>query len=123
MTFVIHCHTYLGCIGCHLIKYDSPFFYGTTCYILGIRCLSCIHFETNFRKFSVFRKAAVPRDTQLYFDVTPQQWPIIYSSIYNIGFMGMEKLHPFDSGKWGRVFKFLKGLNRSSLFVCFSFFV
>ncbi|KAL2634485.1 hypothetical protein R1flu_005964 [Riccia fluitans] len=33
--------------------------------------------------------------------------PLIYSSGYNIGFMGLEKLHPFDSGKWGRIRDFL----------------
>ncbi|KAH9504753.1 Histone deacetylase 11 [Bulinus truncatus] len=36
------------------------------------------------------------------------QWPIIYSSEYNIGFCGLEKLHPFDAGKWGKIFEFLK---------------
>ena len=39
----------------------------------------------------------------------PHQWPIVYSSAYNIGFLGMEKVHPFDSGKWGKIFNFLKG--------------
>ncbi|XP_059170757.1 histone deacetylase 11-like isoform X2 [Physella acuta] len=40
--------------------------------------------------------------------VNKTQWPIIYSSEYNIGFCGLEKLHPFDAGKWGRIFEFLK---------------
>uniref|UniRef100_A0A8C4QJC4 Histone deacetylase 11 n=2 Tax=Eptatretus burgeri TaxID=7764 RepID=A0A8C4QJC4_EPTBU len=35
-------------------------------------------------------------------------WPIVYSPIYNISFLGMEKLHPFDAGKWGRVVNYLK---------------
>lgn len=39
----------------------------------------------------------------------PHQWPIVYSNSYNIGFLGMEKVHPFDSGKWGKIFNFLKG--------------
>ncbi|ESP04563.1 hypothetical protein LOTGIDRAFT_237312 [Lottia gigantea] len=47
--------------------------------------------------------------TQLYKDVLNTQWPIIYTPEYNISFMGLEKLHPFDSAKWGRVFEFLKG--------------
>ena len=51
-----------------------------------------------------------PLTTPLYFDIKETQWPIIYSPDYNIGFMGLEKLHPFDAGKWGRVFEFLKGL-------------
>ena len=38
------------------------------------------------------------------------QWPIVYSSNYNIGFMGFERLHPFDSGKWGKIFTYLEGM-------------
>lgn len=45
---------------------------------------------------------------RLYVELTSSQWPIVYTSDYNIGFLGLEKLHPFDSGKWGRVFEFLK---------------
>ena len=41
--------------------------------------------------------------------VDAHQWPIIYSSAYNIGFLGMEKIHPFDSGKWGKVYQSLVG--------------
>lgn len=41
--------------------------------------------------------------------IRPDQWPIIYSPVYNIGFMGFEKMHPFDSGKWGKVYQFLLG--------------
>jgi histone deacetylase 11 len=33
--------------------------------------------------------------------------PIIYSSAYNIAFLGLERLHPFDSSKWGRIERFL----------------
>ena len=47
--------------------------------------------------------------TNLYVSVRDTQWPIIYSPEYNIGFLGLEKLHPFDAGKWGKVFQFLKG--------------
>ena len=39
----------------------------------------------------------------------PGQWPIVYSNSYNIGFMGLQRLHPFDSGKWGKIFTYLKG--------------
>ncbi|MEE6501556.1 hypothetical protein FKM82_004244 [Ascaphus truei] len=46
--------------------------------------------------------------TQLYFDVSPTCWPIVYSADYNITFMGLEKMHPFDSGKWGKVINFLR---------------
>jgi histone deacetylase 11 len=34
--------------------------------------------------------------------------PIFYRDEYNISFMGLEKLHPFDSQKYGRVFSYLK---------------
>ncbi|XP_025106879.1 histone deacetylase 11-like isoform X2 [Pomacea canaliculata] len=46
--------------------------------------------------------------TRLYIDVRDDQWPIVYCSDYNISFLGLEKLHPFDAGKWGRVIEFLK---------------
>ncbi|XP_021739025.1 histone deacetylase 2-like isoform X1 [Chenopodium quinoa] len=45
--------------------------------------------------------------SKLYFDVPPSKVPLIYSSDYNISFLGMEKLHPFDSSKWGRICQFL----------------
>lgn len=35
----------------------------------------------------------------------------MYHPNYNITFMGLEKLHPFDAGKWGKVIHFLKGDN------------
>ncbi|CAF1155745.1 unnamed protein product [Didymodactylos carnosus] len=57
------------------------------------------------------QKSSAPNNshqTTLYKDIGPHQWPIIYSSRYNIGFMKMEKLHPFDSGKWGKIIRFLK---------------
>ncbi|KAJ7390876.1 Histone deacetylase 11 [Desmophyllum pertusum] len=51
------------------------------------------------------------QECHLYVEVTANQWPIVYSEDYNIGFMGLEKLHPFDSGKWGKVFQYLKDAN------------
>ncbi|GLJ05220.1 hypothetical protein SUGI_0014030 [Cryptomeria japonica] len=45
--------------------------------------------------------------TKLYFDISQSKVPLIYSSSYDISFMGIEKLHPFDSSKWGRIRKFL----------------
>ena len=50
------------------------------------------------------------RKSKLYVTVEPHQWPIVYSPHYNISFLGFEKLHPFDSGKWGKVYNFLKGM-------------
>lgn len=43
------------------------------------------------------------RDTRLYIDVDDSKLPIVYSRHYNIHFFGLEKLHPFDSTKWGNV--------------------
>ncbi|XP_064944457.1 histone deacetylase 2 isoform X1 [Musa acuminata AAA Group] len=54
---------------------------------------------------------AIRRDrilsSNLYFDVLPSKVPVIYSSSYDIAFFGIEKLHPFDSSKWGRICQFL----------------
>uniref|UniRef100_A0A671E9N7 Histone deacetylase 11 n=1 Tax=Rhinolophus ferrumequinum TaxID=59479 RepID=A0A671E9N7_RHIFE len=50
----------------------------------------------------------MPHTTQLYQHVPESHWPIVYSPRYNITFMGLEKLHPFDAGKWGKVISFLK---------------
>ncbi|XP_030063626.1 histone deacetylase 11 isoform X1 [Microcaecilia unicolor] len=50
----------------------------------------------------------MPHETRLYRDVPSTCWPIVYSPEYNITFMGLEKLHPFDAGKWGKVINFLK---------------
>uniref|UniRef100_A0A3Q2QLR8 Histone deacetylase 11 n=1 Tax=Fundulus heteroclitus TaxID=8078 RepID=A0A3Q2QLR8_FUNHE len=46
--------------------------------------------------------------TELYASIPPSCLPIVYHPDYNITFMGLEKLHPFDSGKWGKVIHFLK---------------
>lgn len=51
-----------------------------------------------------------PHPTQLYQHVPDSRWPIVYSPRYNITFLGLEKLHPFDAGKWGKVISFLKGM-------------
>ncbi|KAG1335409.1 histone deacetylase 2 [Cocos nucifera] len=45
--------------------------------------------------------------SKLYFDVPISKVPLIYSTSYDIAFLGIEKLHPFDSSKWGRICKFL----------------
>ncbi|GKV00159.1 hypothetical protein SLEP1_g12899 [Rubroshorea leprosula] len=45
--------------------------------------------------------------SKLYFDVPLSKVPVIYSPSYDIAFLGIEKLHPFDSKKWGRVCQFL----------------
>nr|CAB3252067.1 histone deacetylase 11 [Phallusia mammillata] len=48
------------------------------------------------------------KNSSLYtFNLKTTSWPIVYDAGYNITFMGVEKLHPFDSSKWGRVHNFL----------------
>uniref|UniRef100_A0A9J2P5T8 Histone deacetylase 11 n=1 Tax=Ascaris lumbricoides TaxID=6252 RepID=A0A9J2P5T8_ASCLU len=49
-------------------------------------------------------KLAYVTETRLYSGIRADQWPIVYHSLYNISFFGIEKLHPFDSAKWGRVY-------------------
>ena len=66
--------------------------------------INCIFFITSAPCSSTDRP-----ETHLYVEINATQWPIVYSRSYNIGFLGLEKLHPFDSGKWGRVFDFLQG--------------
>ncbi|KAJ8984438.1 hypothetical protein NQ317_012502 [Molorchus minor] len=46
--------------------------------------------------------------TDLYINISREQWPIIYRHGYNVNFMGLEKLHPFDAHKWHNIYKFLK---------------
>lgn len=60
---------------------------------------------------AVSDKEAIRRNrilsSKLYFDVPLSKVPLIYSSSYDIAFLGIEKLHPFDSSKWGRICRFL----------------
>uniref|UniRef100_A0AC34GYE2 Histone deacetylase domain-containing protein n=1 Tax=Panagrolaimus sp. ES5 TaxID=591445 RepID=A0AC34GYE2_9BILA len=51
------------------------------------------------------KKRRIVRDSQLRLKISSHQWPIVYSSHYNITCMGLERCHPFDSTKWGKVFK------------------
>lgn len=52
--------------------------------------------------------ACSSHQTELYAQVPTSRLPIVYSPNYNITFLGLEKLHPFDAGKWGKVIRFLK---------------
>ncbi|KAF8040688.1 hypothetical protein BT93_B2808 [Corymbia citriodora subsp. variegata] len=45
--------------------------------------------------------------SKLYSDVPLSKVPLVYSPSYDIAFLGIEKLHPFDSSKWGRICQFL----------------
>ncbi|XP_053155421.1 histone deacetylase 11 isoform X3 [Hemicordylus capensis] len=61
-----------------------------------------------FGGFPQVTEISLLHKTELYHDIPPKCWPIVYSPDYNITFMGLEKLHPFDAGKWGKVINFLK---------------
>lgn len=52
-------------------------------------------------------KAQSVASTNLWFEIAPQQCPIVYREEYNVNFGGFEKLHPFDASKWGNIFEFL----------------
>lgn len=56
------------------------------------------------------RETAVAESSLSQPKIDAHQWPIVYHRCYNIGFFGIEKMHPFDAGKWGKVFQSLKGL-------------
>lgn len=54
-------------------------------------------------------KKELVEQTKLYTEIQPHQWPIVYHpDYYNINFFGLEKLHPFDAGKWGKIYENLK---------------
>ncbi|CAL4889115.1 unnamed protein product [Urochloa decumbens] len=47
--------------------------------------------------------------SRLYLDDVPSsKAPVVYSPAYDFSFNGIEKQHPFDSAKWGRVRSFLE---------------
>lgn len=41
-------------------------------------------------------------------NIKSDQWPIVYRSEYNVRFMGLEIMHPFDAKKWANIFNYLK---------------
>ncbi|VFQ97721.1 unnamed protein product [Cuscuta campestris] len=67
---------------------------------------SAIPTPKNADEFEAVRRSRI-LSSKLYFDVPPSKAPIIYSSSYDISFLGIEKLHPFDSSKWGHICQFL----------------
>ncbi|XP_054265341.1 histone deacetylase 11 isoform X2 [Macrosteles quadrilineatus] len=62
-----------------------------------------------FKRHSSVRdsKNSEPK-TNLWFDISTEQWPIVYCNHYNVRFGGLEKLHPFDAVKWANIFQYLK---------------
>ncbi|VDK76549.1 unnamed protein product [Onchocerca ochengi] len=53
------------------------------------------------------KELAAVKASKLYKEIGRDQLPIIYHPIYNISFCGIERCHPFDSRKWGRVYETL----------------
>ncbi|VBB32310.1 unnamed protein product [Acanthocheilonema viteae] len=53
------------------------------------------------------RQLAAVKASKLYREIEGDQLPIVYHPIYNISFCGIERCHPFDSHKWGRVYETL----------------
>ena len=79
--------------------------------VLVVACLCFLETLTTSMSWLAFWRGGQPAEQiDVYRNITENQWPIVYSSSYNIGFMRMERLHPFDSGKWGRVFGMLRGM-------------
>lgn len=54
-------------------------------------------------EISSSERAGRIKSSKLYFTISQDKVPLIYSASYNIAFLGLEKLHPFDSSKWGRI--------------------
>ncbi|KIH68697.1 hypothetical protein ANCDUO_00964 [Ancylostoma duodenale] len=46
--------------------------------------------------------------TDLLVDISDHQCPLVFHEIYDVKMFGIEKCHPFDAGKWGRVYAKLK---------------
>ncbi|CAK5027523.1 unnamed protein product [Meloidogyne enterolobii] len=66
--------------------------------------------ELDFRPIASTSSESKTRFSHLYsVQLKQHQCPIVYTNEYNISFFGIERLHPFDSKKWGRVFQFLVG--------------
>lgn len=51
----------------------------------------------------VIKNKTLIRESNLIPHVPLSVWPIVYHPKYNISFFGIEKLHVFDTKKWGKV--------------------
>jgi len=56
--------------------------------------------------------------TRLYVPIKDFQWPIIYSTEYDVTLCGIERLQAYDTSKGRNVFALLKG-TYTSVFVIF----
>ncbi|KAF5468007.1 hypothetical protein F2P56_012203, partial [Juglans regia] len=70
------------------------------------RAMSSASSSSSATEAETLRRSRILK-SKLYLDVPLSKVPVIYSASYDIAFLGIEKLHPFDSSKWGRVCRFL----------------
>ncbi|VDP41126.1 unnamed protein product [Heligmosomoides polygyrus] len=63
-----------------------------------------------FFKFacSLFSGSDRALQTQLLVSIADHQCPLVFHEIYDVKMFGIEKCHPFDAGKWGRIYAKLK---------------
>lgn len=54
-------------------------------------------------------------ESNLYFDIRDDQWPIIYDDRYNVSVMGLERLHIFDAKKWRNVIQVILSYTYNSI--------
>lgn len=74
--------------------------------------MKIIFFNSIKKEMIVFfssKQLTAVRTSKLYKGLKRGQLPIVYHPIYNISFYGIERCHPFDSRKWGRVYDMLLG--------------
>lgn len=69
-----------------------------------------MHFSIPGRSFLTIQAHQASMSQRLYKEICADQLPIVYSPQYDITFGGLERLHPFDSAKWGKIVRLLQGL-------------
>lgn len=90
-------------------------------WIIIISCPGNFSFDIISRNYCIPKLKIFWYFSSLYFDISSKQLPIIYRKEYNVKFLGLEKLHVFDSSKWGHIFDVSKSFSLF-LLVCQSHF-
>ncbi|XP_047306208.1 LOW QUALITY PROTEIN: histone deacetylase 2 [Impatiens glandulifera] len=96
----------LGCIFSNLLSVSLSLFMSTATSSTALSSSTETCTSSTATVAQTMRKSRI-LSSKLYLDVPPSKVPVIYSSSYDISFLGIEKLHPFDSSKWGRICCFL----------------
>lgn len=79
---------------------------------LSVTLVSVLIFAQPPSKIMKTKKAPPP-------DISNNRLPIVFSKDYDISILGLENFHPFDSKKYGKVYKYLQdhvGVTESSTF-------